>query len=285
MSFFGKWNTSVLFALFLAAAGGCSPTDSRPMDEEKEPHYVLGKSEVNALNYPGAIEAFEEALEANPHSAQAHFQLAMLFENQESDPAAAIYHYQQYLKYDSTAGNAELITQHIAKCKQQLAENVLELPSAPAVQQQLEKLTEENRHLHDQLAQWQAYFASQQSTARTNPPTAQHDYSTPSQPTSPTPDDITAQPYLGAGTSTPGLGASTGEATGPGSANPAPPRPQHPPSPPPSKARRTHLVTSGETLAGIARKQGINLAVLEKANPAVNPKKLRAGQILILPEP
>ena len=162
---------------------------------------------------------------------------------------------------------------------------MLELPSAPAVQLQLEKLTEENRHLHDQLAQWQAYFASQQSAARTNAPTAQHDYSTPAQPTSPTPEDITAQPYPGAGPSAPGLGASTAEGTGPGSANPALRGPQHPPPPPPSKARRTHMVTSGETLAGIARKQGINLAALEGANPAVNPKKLRAGQILILPEP
>jgi len=60
---------------------------------------VLGKSRVNAMEFGPAIDAFEESLEANPHSAQAHFQLAMLYENQESDPAAAIYHYQQYLKY------------------------------------------------------------------------------------------------------------------------------------------------------------------------------------------
>ncbi len=253
------------------------------MDEEKEPHYVLGKSEVTADNYPGAIDAFEESLEANPHSAQAHFQLAMLFENQESDPAAAIYHYQQYLKYDANAGNAELITQHIAKCKQQLAENVLGLPSTPAVQQQLEKLTEENRRLRDQLAQWQTYFIAQQSAARTNPPAVQHDYSTPSPSTSPTPDDITAQPYSGAGTSGPGLGTGTGAATGLGTATLALHSPQHPP--PPSKARRTHTVTFGETMAGIARRHGISLADLETANPAVNPKKLRAGQILILPEP
>ena len=37
----------------------------------------------------------------------------------------------------------------------------LQLPSAPAAQQQLEKLTEENRRLHDQLTQWQNYYAAQ----------------------------------------------------------------------------------------------------------------------------
>jgi LysM repeat protein len=44
-------------------------------------------------------------------------------------------------------------------------------------------------------------------------------------------------------------------------------------------------VTSGETLASIARKQGLSLAALEAANPTVNPKKLRAGQVVVLPEP
>lgn len=283
MSFFGKWNTAVLSALLLASAGGCSPTDSGPLDEEKEPHYVLGKSRVNAFNYPGAIEAFEEALEANPHSAQAHFQLAMLYENQESDPAAAIYHYQEYLKYDAAAGNAELITQHIAKCKQQLAENVLQLPSAPAVQQQLEKLTEENRRLHEQLAQWQAYYAAQEAAAtaaKTNPPAPQRAYFTPSSPaTSPSPEDITAQPNPATAEIAAGSGASAGMPASTSTTT----RSQH--TPPPSRPKHTHTVTSGETLASIARKQGLSLAALEAANPTVNPKKLRAGQVVVLPEP
>jgi LysM repeat protein len=42
-------------------------------------------------------------------------------------------------------------------------------------------------------------------------------------------------------------------------------------------------VTSGETLASIARKQGISVNALEEANPYVNPKKLKAGQVLNLP--
>src|SRR5665213_3800033 len=158
MSFFGKWSFALLAAGFFMAAGGCSPMDQGPMDEEKEPHFVLGKSYVNAMDYPRAVAAFEESLEANPHSAQAHYQLGMLYENQEADPAAAIYHYQQFLKYDPKAENAEIIAQHVASCKQQLAADVLQLPSAPAAPQQLEKLSEENRRLHDQLSQWQAYY-------------------------------------------------------------------------------------------------------------------------------
>ena len=268
MSFFGKWNPALLAAAVWLAACGCSPLDQGPLDEEKEPHFVLGKSRVNAMNYPGAIEAFEASLEANPHSAQAHFQLAILFENQESDPAAAIYHYQQYLKYNPKAGNAEIIGQHITSCKQKLAENSLILPSTSAAQQQLEKLTEENRRLHDQLTQWQAYFAAQQAAAKTNPPAAQNNFPAPAQATSQTPEDVTP--------------ATAVTATGTTAA-------AHKPAPKPAPQKistpRTHTVVSGDTLAGIARKQGISLTALEAANPGVNPKKLKAGQVLNLPAP
>jgi tetratricopeptide (TPR) repeat protein len=277
MSFFGNWNRWLLAAALVAAAGGCSPLDSNPLDEEKEPHYVLGKSRVNAMDYDGAIRAFEESLETNPHSAQAHYQLAMLYENQESDPAAAVYHYQQYLKYDPKADNGAVILQHIASCKQQLAADVLQLPSAPAAQQQLEKLTEENRRLHEQLAQWQAFFTNQQAAARANPPASQNptpaltNYSSPALPASPAPDLVRTQPLVAA-TSIPSTGPRA-----PGIANPPGATPARVSQP------RTHSVVRGETLASIARKQGVSLAALEAANPSVNPKKLRAGQVLTLP--
>jgi LysM repeat protein len=262
MSFIGKWSFALLAAAFFVAASGCSPMDQGPQDEEKEPHFVLGKSRVNAMDYPGAIEAFGESLEANPHSAQAHYQLAMLYENQEADPAAAIYHYQEYLKYDPRAENAEIIAQHIASCKQQLAADVLQLPSAPAAQQQLEKLTEENRRLHDQLTQWQTAYAALQASVKTNPPAVQNNYAAPTQLASPMPDDVT--PITTANNTL---------------------SPRKPASLKIVATPRTHKVASGETLASIARKQGISLAALEAANPGVNPKKLKAGQVLNLPVP
>jgi len=296
MSLFGKWY-SVLLAIIvmIAALTGCSP-DQGMQDEEKESHYMEGKGLVNAMNYDGAIKAFEESLEANPHSAAAHYQLAMLFENQESDPAAAIYHYQQYLKFDPKSENLEIIQQHIASCKQQLAADVLQLPSAPAAQQQLEKLTEENRRLHDQLSQWQAYYAAQVAAAKSNSPVTPYrnlptqgsqGNTTPTPATSVTPDDVTPQtgntglvnPNVTTGGTTIGTagttvanGNSTRRSTVPATSNPRPPT-----------KPRTHTVASGETLASIARKQGVTLSSLEAANPTVNPKKLKAGQVINLP--
>src|ERR1017187_8698055 len=120
MSFFGKLSLVTLAAAALVAVNGCLPSDSSPLDEEKEPHFVLGKSRVNAMDYAGALEAFGEALEANPRSAAAHFQLACLFDQKQADPAAAIYHYREFLRLDPQADNAEVIRQRISSCKQQL---------------------------------------------------------------------------------------------------------------------------------------------------------------------
>lgn len=53
-----------------------------------------------------------------------------------------------------------------------------------------------------------------------------------------------------------------------------------------SGASRTHTVISGETLAAIAKsvygKSGMYLAI-EKANPNINPNRLKVGTVLILP--
>ena len=257
-----------LFALSLGVSlAGCAQSDQ---DEEKEPHYVLGLSRINAMDYEGAVEAFEESLEVNPHSAAAHYQLGMLYENQESDPAAAIYHYEQYLKYDPAADNADLIRQHIASCKQQLAADVLPLPSAPVAQQQLEKLVDQNHQLQQQvdslqdaLKQWSAWYSNQQATARSTP-VAPPESVTPQQLGSPGPQNpppqqpVVPQPVV---VDTPHETHSETSGTRP----------------------HTHMVERGETAMAICRKFGIHLSELETANPSVNPAHIHVGQVLNIP--
>jgi LysM repeat protein len=268
MSFCGKISLCGLAAAALFAVNGCSPTDSSQMDEEKEPHFVLGNSRFNEMDWNGAIEAFEESLEVNPHSAQAHYRLAQLFDTKEPDPAAAIYHYEQYLKLEPDANNHDVINQRIDSCKQQLATDVLQLPSAPAVQKQLDSLVDQNRQLqaqvdklNAQLKDWNAYYANQQAALKSSP---QNNSVASSPLTSPTPDDISTQP-----------------------AQPQPSLQNNSvaPKPVPAKSQksRTHIIASGETLAGIARKQGVSLSALEAANPGLNPKKLHVGQTVNLP--
>jgi LysM repeat protein len=258
MTFFGKLSCAALAAAALAVFTGCDPSGSSAQDEEKEPHFVLGKSRVNAMDYAGAVEAFNEALEANPHSASAHFQLACLFDQKESDPAAAIFHYQEYLRLDPKAGNAEVIRQRIYSCKQQLAADVLPLPSAPAAQKQLEDLAEKNRRLQDEVEKWRAYYAAQQNAPKNS------QQQNPAPAGSPVPDDISTAPLNS--TPTPAAAGNS-----------------HTPPPKPAKAR-THTVAAGETMAAIARKAGCSPTALQTANPGVNPKKIHPGQVLNLPQ-
>jgi len=242
------WNRIIFSAVAVSlggALGGCEPSGQSAADDEKEPHFVLGQNRVNAMDYSGAVEAFEESLEANPHSAAAHYQLAMLYSEKENDPAAAIYHYQQYLRFDPKAPNADIVSQHINTCKQQLAADVLQLPSSPAAQQQLQQLAEKNRQLQDEVDKWRANYAGQPAAVKTNAP--------------PAPDALTPTPVP----------------------SPTPVANSNPPLARP----RTHIVAAGETPAAIARKLGVNLNALLAANPGLKPKRLRVGQPINLPPP
>jgi LysM repeat protein len=228
--------------------GGCDSSGQGTADDEKEPHFVLGQNRVNAMDYQGAVEAFEESLEVNPHSAAAHFQLAMLYDEKESNPAAAIYHYQQYLRYEPNASNAEVVQQRIYTCKQQLAADVLPLPSSPAAQQQLQQLADKNRQLQDEVDKWRAYYASQTAAAAKN---------------GQAPVSGNSATELASATASPTRVA----------ANPAPAK----------TPARTHVVVAGETPAAIARKSGVSLTALLDANPGLNPRKMRVGQTINLP--
>jgi tetratricopeptide (TPR) repeat protein len=251
-------------ALLGVALAGCAPGQGQS-DDEKEPHFVLGQSKVNAMDYQGAVGAFEESLEANPRSATAHFELGWLYEEKVPDPAAAIYHYERYLKLNPNAGNAALIKQHIDTCKQQLAADVLGLPSSSAAQQQLEKLAEQNRalqqqvdQLQDTVKQWNLYYASEQA-ARSNV-SPQNVVAAP-RAASALPDDITMPTPAAADAARP---------------KPAPSKPVR---------SRTYTVAKGETAAAISRKFGVKLSALGAANPGVNLSHIRPGQVLNLPPP
>ena len=42
---------------------GCFPEAETPVEEQKNPYFVTGKSRVTARDYKGAVEAFEKAVE------------------------------------------------------------------------------------------------------------------------------------------------------------------------------------------------------------------------------
>ncbi len=245
------------------AAGGCLPSSSNPLEEQREPHFLTGKSRVNSLDYEGAVEAFEKSLEVNPRSASAHFELGLLYENNEQDFAAAIYHFDRFLKLRPTSEYAEIVKQRIIACKQELAKSVSLGPLSQSMQRDLERLTDENRDLKQKLEAWQAYNTANggRNFIPTNPPVPlpRQTY-VPLQKTNTVAHTVSPKPS---------------------------PQPVPAPKPPKSGAilTRNYAIKPGETPASIARKYGIKLDALMSANPGINPKHLKAGQTLTIPAP
>ncbi len=139
-----------LLALVVCLSG-CIPGDSR-VDEEQDPHFQRGINLVNSQDFAGAVEEFETALETNPRSAAAHFQLGCLYDTKVNDSAAAIYHYQKFLLLEPQSERAPLVQQRIRLCKQELANTEFPLPNSQNLQRELDRLTVENASLRQQLA-------------------------------------------------------------------------------------------------------------------------------------
>ena len=251
----GLWRILPLLLAGLVVSG-CLP--SAPSDEEKEPYFLAGRSRVNTMDFKGAIDSFEKAVELNPKSAAAHFELGCLYDQRESDPAAAIYHYERHLKLLPSSPKRELITTRILACKQQLAQTVSLGPVTEKQQRELEQLADESKRLREAVEYWRALALRLQNL--TNPSAA----------ASATPRPVQSSPS--------GQPTSTSRST----VNPElPSRPAATSAP----ASRSHIVKAGETPTMIARRYGLKVETLMMANPGVDARRLRIGQNLAIPAP
>lgn len=261
MKFSVRWILCTLAVASLAALSACGPSSLGLSDDEKDPHYLEGRSLANAMDYKGAIDAFKKALRADPDSAPAHIELALLYDDKVRDPAAAIYHYQRYLELRPHDSQAGWIQQRVENCKQDLAKTVL-LPVPPGMQRDIQELYDENKRLSDENKRLQALLASRAPDG-SNPVVAP---GVPFQTPLPAPAPQTAQG------SAPGHSAPTGPIA-------------TVPTRPPSGTPRTHTVSAGETPIAIARKYSIHLDALMAANPNLDARHMKIGQTLVIPAP
>jgi LysM repeat protein len=240
-----KWAVLLWLAL---GCGGCIRGDVQ-VNEEQDPHFQRGRNLVNGQDFKGAVEEFEQALEGNPHSAAAHFELGWLYENKVINYAAAIYHYQRYLQLQPNSDRAHAVDvrERIRGCKQLLANTEFPLPNSQNLQREVDRLTAENLLLHQQL-----------DALKTQAVVAVH---------APVPAPRVESPPV----ATP-LAVTTSVAA---------------PVPAPVAAvavrHRVHVVKPHETIRSIAAQYGVQASAILAANPHVEPRRLRVGQSLNLP--
>jgi len=257
-----KWpaqkSVFVLLASCVFAFTGCLQTSLSQGDEEKEPHFLEGKSRLQAMDYAGAIESFERALEANPGSASAHFELGCLYDQREADPATAIYHYKRFLKLHPEGEQAERAKARISACKQELARTIALAPVTQGLQRDFEQLTEENKRLKEEVERWRAFYLAR-NAAQSN--SALSSASGVAQPVM----------LVAANSGAPQSGGASTASSGPSSARLS------------AGATRIYTVKSGDTPSAIARKYSVRLDALMAANPRLDPRRLQVGATLNIP--
>lgn len=252
----GRYFIFFCAAIFLA---GCWPPRKDDGDERKNSHFVTGISRKNGMDYKGAIQAFEKALEDNPRSASAHLELGLLYEQKMEDHASAIYHYQKHVDLRPNSNVAQMVLERIMSCKVELAKTVPFALVSQQVQASLEKLSAENNSLRQQVEQLKTQLA-QQTPTLTNRLLASAHF-----PASNAVATEIQRPAL--------IPGKTSVAT-----------PVSVPLRPAASVRR-YIVQKNETFASIARGKGIPLERLLAANPGVEPKQLKVGQAINIPAP
>jgi len=142
------WPRCCAAALIVAAAlfSGCSRQVAR-LDEQdfRDPLVRKAQSKIRQGDKEGAIVSLNKALERRPELAQAHLELALLYDDYKKDYIRAIYHYQTYLELRPATQKRGLIEDLIRKAKMSFAASVSE--QFPETAKKLQALEEENRRL------------------------------------------------------------------------------------------------------------------------------------------
>lgn len=259
----GAWRF-ILTLCFLVFCGCLPPTDA-PLDDEKDPNFIDGRNHQHALNYKGAIEAFERAVQSNPKNAAAHFELGLLYEEREGDFTSAIYHYEKHLKYRPNSSYKIAVADRMQRCKLELAKSV----SFGVITDEVHK---DMRRLTNEIATLRATITNLQVQLAAKPP-----YIT--QYVTQRITNYIAAPQRGV------------------QQQPQPqPQQQQPqrlvqPQPQPQKTNaavaprvRSYTVRAGDTLSSIARQHRVTQQALQAANRSLDPRRLRPGMTVIIPE-
>jgi LysM repeat protein len=241
---------------------GCSPTAEGQSDEQLNAHYLAGKEKLGAFDYKGAVESFERALDDQPRSPLTHFELGVLYEQQEHDYAAALYHYGRVLKLRPNGNPADIARQRIPGCRQELVKADSLATINPTLLGEIQALRATNQWLLRELdvARAQLNGRGPYATPATQSPSS----ALTSRSVAANGPGLTVEPQL------PSRG-TVGSRSDSARIVPA------------SARGRTYAVKSGDTLASIARQHGVRLESLMSGNPGVTPKKLRVGQVLNIP--
>jgi tetratricopeptide (TPR) repeat protein len=234
-----------------------------------------------------ALQSYEKALDGTLLSAEAHYRLGLLFEDQMKNEVGALHHFERYLELAPQGQFATDVKTYVDRLRLTLVSRLAEGTVLPA--NEASRLRNENLALRQQIAELrQEPMARVASTPAPTPPPAMVVAATPQ----PAPVAVTAEPEpevrRAIPVNTPAGGGMTDVVP---RAEPvvAAAVAAEAEAATPAGAVRTYKVERGDTLAAIARKFYRNSGQWPKiaeANKATlpDPTKLQPGMILVIPE-
>jgi LysM repeat protein/Tfp pilus assembly protein PilF len=311
----------LLVSMFLAISlVGCSQFKRSNVADEKDPYYLEGERRQSGLDWEGAIQSFERALQSNPNNAAAHLQLGVIYAERKNDFATAVYHYQKHLTLFTNSPRADTIKQQINYCKRELAKTHSYALVSRDVQRELERLTMTNQiyakrieQLEAELARGPRYITNfvtryvampdveqkgrgltrpttlvdtppdvEQQPVESPPPAIEESRSKPQE------ERVAAASRPQTRTEPSNRESSTrqtprnGAGRNSSAENTAPPTTRSTPTPSASRFRTVHTVRPGDTLDAVARRYGVSKAAIRAANPGLG-GGTRAGQKINIP--
>lgn len=266
----------------LAAAllgAGCDRLTKGEEDERHEANFL------NAINLQTqgrddeALKAFNRALEANPQSASAHREIGQLCLDKKRDYALAVFHLRRHQQIKGARSSKTTkdpgdyaVEQQIKQAQILLAAEFTDQIGQQQNQSKIDELKRRNAELETTVIR-----LNQQIALRGAPVVVANPVPPPPSPQVQTQaaagpvKDVAPAPVAAAPAA---VVRPTATKTVSPAAKPASRAP----------AARTHVVKAGEIPAAIARRYGISVQELMAANKGIDPRRMRAGQTLNLPE-
>jgi len=258
----------LLWLLGALLGSGCDAFHRAAGDEEREAHYVRGVNWKIQGQTAKAVDSFTRALHANPFNAAAHLALGDLHYKEPQGSLhnyiIAAYHYHEYLrirKQRQPGFQDQNVEDLIKYCELQLAakysSTIARQETQPVIEQlnrRIAELSATNRSLELALGQ-AAHLAATRNSQAQQPP---------------------------AQTNQPAGGPVNQRGQGQGPLRTPTPQTEVPAASQQS-AIRVHVIRSGDTPSSIARRYGVSLDAVMKANPGLDPRKLQVGQKVNVP--
>ena len=267
----------------LAAAllgAGCDRLTKGEDDERHEANFL------NAINLQTqgrddeALKAFNRALEANPQSASAHREIGQLCLDKKRDYALAVFHLRRHQQIKASRSSKTTkdpgdyaVEQQIKQAQILLAAEFTDQIGQQQNQSKIDELKRRNAELETTVTR-----LNQQIALRGAPVVVANPAPPPPSPQVQTQAAAVPVKDLAPGPVAAAAPAAVVRPTDTKTGSPAPKPASR------ASAARTHVVKAGEVPAAIARRYGISVQELMAVNKGIDPRRMRAGQTLNLPE-